>query len=176
MKKIKKKKELKWYNFLVYFWLPLNVIAKVIITVIGAGLLFSLVQTSIAKGSFNLGLILTGAYLLLVTVITLVYICGLKGSLKKFESKAPKLLVVWYLLPILFNIGLLFIAKPLLPTEGDFVQYVPLAFLALVVVAFARALFMILVNVPYFLKREELFDHVVSVAGEDISSYIPREE
>lgn len=176
MKKIKKKTEMKWYNFLVCFWLPLNIVAKVIIAVLGAGLLFFVVKSSIKSPTFNLSLILTVAYLLLVTLITLVYICGLRGSLKKFESKAPKLLVVWYLLPILFNIGLLFIAKPLWPTEGNFVQYVPLAFLALVVVAFARALFMILVNVPYFLKREELFDHVVSVAGEDISSYIPRGE
>lgn len=176
MKKIKKKTEMKWYNFLICFWLPLNIVAKVIIAVLGAGLLFFVVKSSIESRTFNFSLILTVAYLLLVTLITLVYICGLRGSLKKLESKASKLLVIWYLLPILFNIGLLFVTKPLWPTEGDFVQYVPLAFLALVIAAFARAFFMILLNVPYFLKREELFDHIVSIAGEDISSYIPRED
>ena len=169
MKKLKKELGMKWYNFLVYLWLPLNVLASLVITAFCGILTFEYLKT-MDNELFDINWVITFVYFAVVALIMFIFTIELRASLRKFISRGPKLLAVWYMLPVIFDIGLLFVTQPLWPTEAPISQYVLLAFLGLVAVAFVRSFVMILLNVSYFVKREELFDDLVYTARKDIAS------
>ena len=182
MRKKKKKIGMKWYNFLVYLWLPIVVIVTLISTVASGLSMAGLTIASIEAGALDTNVIVAGVYSVFVGLFMFVYTIELRRSLRTFEHKGPRLLVVWYLLPILFNLGSAIITRPMWNKAAANVselfpamaaekvsQYILYAFLGLILVAFARAFFMILLSVPYFMKREDKFDELVDAAGKDIS-------
>ena len=170
MKKLKKELGMKWHNFLVYLWLPLNVLASLAITVFCGVLTYEYLVSSLGTELFNVNWVITFAYLALVSLVTFIFTIELRMNLRKLKSKGPKLLVVWYMLPVIFDIGALFVTQSLWPTTAPESQYVLYAFLGLIAAAFVRSFVMILLNISYFVKREELFDNLVYNAKKDIAS------
>ena len=171
MRKNKKKKiGMKWYNFLVHFWLPLSALITLgAVGLCGVGT-YSNLTYELKQDQFDVSSVLIFAYLTLVGLIMFVYTVGLRKSLKGYEGKSSKLLVIWYLLPVLFSMGLMLFTSPMLSKIGDGKMTIYI-FLGVIIATFARAFVMIPLNIPYFLKREDKFDEFVDVAGREIAAY-----
>ena len=150
-----KKIGMKWYNYLVHFWLPLNIFLTLLLTIL-VGRVFSPVIIALFSPQYEvipseIIRLLAVIYLLLcIFILPLFYTIGVRKSLRKCKPNAPKQLAFWYIMPILFILG--FYALGYIAT-GE----LPLVAFSIPGGVALRALIMIPLNARYFNKRAELF-------------------
>lgn len=150
--------KMKWYNFLVYFWLPINIFFNLLLTVL-MWRMFTPVITALFSFKYEViptkgtELFLLIYLLLFMCVLPLVFTIIVRENLRKFTPRAPKLLSYWYILPVLLNMGVLLITN-LFGDNSDFMVFI----MPMVVFGIIKALVMILSNNLYFYKRAAFFE------------------
>ena len=148
--------KMKWYNYLVYFWLPINVFVY-LLSMVFAWRIFSPTLTALFSFEYELiptrekDLFLLIYMLLFMLVIPFIYTVIVRRKLRKFSPSAPEALYFWYILPILLNAGLLI----QMLFQDDYFTAENLLFVTLFDIL--RALVVIPSSKLYFYKRAELF-------------------
>ena len=150
-----KKIGMKWYNYLVHFWLPLNIFLNLLLIVLVGRFLYPVIaalfssQYAINYTEID-GFLFLLYFVLFVCILPFFTTIGTRRSLKKCKPNAFGNLVFWYIDPILNFIlfdALLFVSGGTMPEE------LKIVFLFFVL----RALIMIFLNGRYFDRRAELF-------------------
>ena len=144
--------KMKWYNYLVYFWLPLNIFFDLLFALFvgrmfdpAMAVLFSpKYEVAPSKGVYLFYLML----LLFLCIFPVVYTIIVRENLRKLTYNAPKLLTFWYAMPVLSNI----LACQIIFQAGW--EH----FLCVVALGTLKAAIMIPINNAYFSKRADLFD------------------
>ena len=154
MKNTNKPLKMKWYNYLVYFWLPLNILLGLINLVV-LGKMFSPVIVALFSSDLKIpsenkiDLFALLYILLFMCIIPFFYTLALRRSLKKFKHCAPKLVSFWYVLSALTFAGFFVFLLIRVDVSTELVYL--LVFLIL------RALIAVPNNALYFYKRSALF-------------------
>lgn len=157
MKNTKKILKMNWYDCLVYFWLPLNIFANLLLLVWMGQMFYpvitALFSSDITLDSENVLWVVSLVYFLLfICIIPFFYTIAVRGSLKKFKPCAPKCLSFWYVLPVL---SWTILCVLLVLTLGD--DPIIVSFISVIAVLLVRALIMVPNNALYFYKRAALF-------------------
>ena len=179
MKNTKSLKNLVWYDYLTYFWLPLlaflNFVALVLLTMEFIPLLIDVYLPDLGNDpAFTLLLFMWAYILLFLGLLPFIFTISVRRNLKKFTFRAPEFLSSWYKLPIWLCLGA-FIITVLSPLR----EISPLLSIELIIIAFfvVRALVMVPVNSLYFRKRAALFGtHFVEEPVEEPEEYIPKHQ
>lgn len=102
---------IKWYHFLVHFWLPLNIFVNLLLLVVTGRALFPAIKFSLSCDYELLAIEKVGMFFLayifaFMLILPLIYTIIVRSDLRRVSSRAPQTLSFWYVLPILINVGL----------------------------------------------------------------------
>ena len=178
MKNTKSLKNLVWYDYLTYFWLPLlaflNFVAFVLLTMAFIPPFVSEILPTLESDSTSKISFFASMYILLFGgLFSFAFTISVRRNLKKFTSRAPKLLLSWYTLPVWFCIGFFVI---LYISTGSTIFDAPPAVFDMILFLIVRVFVMIPVNSLYFRKRAALFGtHFVEEPVEEPEEYIEEE-
>ena len=178
MKNTKSLKNLVWYDYLTYFWLPLlaflNFVAFVLLTMAFIPPFVSEILPTLESDSTSKISFFASMYILLFGgLFSFAFTISVRRNLKKFTSRAPKLLLSWYTLPVWFCIGFFVI---LYISTGSTIFDAPPAVFDMILFLIVRVFVMIPVNSLYFRKRAALFGrHFEEEPVQEPEEYIEEE-